>query len=108
MIWHTVDGYAVKIARGPFKDFRARLRLSATQTLGLLGRNPLVREGDHQAITEQKRGRLCTTCAGHGLVDIQSGPYERECPDCQGSGRINAALSDSSEERMVENIQETQ
>jgi hypothetical protein len=44
----------------------------------------------NKEITEQKPNRLCTRCAGHGLVDIQSGPYERQCPDCGGAGRINA------------------
>jgi hypothetical protein len=49
MIWHNVDGYAVKIELGPAKDFRARFRLSATKTLGFLHRNPLVRKIDNKS-----------------------------------------------------------
>ena len=29
----------------------------------------------------------CRKCFGHGQVEIQSGPYMRECPECGGSGK---------------------
>ena len=29
----------------------------------------------------------CRKCFGDGQVEIQSGPYMRECPECGGSGK---------------------
>jgi RecJ-like exonuclease len=31
----------------------------------------------------------CRKCCGHGQVEIQSGPYMRECPECNGTGKQN-------------------
>lgn len=29
----------------------------------------------------------CRKCFGNGQVEIQSGPYMRECPECNGTGK---------------------
>ena len=44
MIWYKLnDDFEVAIHRGPFKKYRAEMRLSATIYLGILDKNPLVR-----------------------------------------------------------------
>ncbi len=35
----------------------------------------------------------CRKCFGHGQVEIQSGPYMRECPECGGSGKQNNEIT---------------
>jgi hypothetical protein len=31
----------------------------------------------------------CRKCFGHGQVEIQSGPYMTQCPECNGTGKQN-------------------
>lgn len=31
--------------------------------------------------------KSCRKCFGNGQVEIQSGPYMRECPECNGTGK---------------------
>jgi hypothetical protein len=38
---------------------------------------------------EPKRPPVCQQCRGDGLEEIQSGPYFRKCPTCNGTGLGN-------------------
>jgi DnaJ-class molecular chaperone len=45
----------------------------------------------HQCKSEppEPPARNCRECCGQGQVEIQSGPYMTQCPECDGTGKQN-------------------
>ena len=48
--------------------------------------NELVDRLGRKEVTEPPI-KNCRKCFGDGQVEIQSGPYMRECPECNGTGK---------------------